>query len=86
MINKTEEMVLIQPKIQLCGGFNNRKLSSLEVIEAPQHVFKHILNCEEGDTISVEEFSDILHELILYGYEVRILSAKRETIPPINWI
>lgn len=86
MINKQEEMVLIQPTVQLCAGFNNRKVYSFEVIEAPQHVFKHILDCEKDDNISVKELSDILHELILYGYEVIILPAKRETIPPIKWI
>ncbi|MCL6753286.1 hypothetical protein KBT16_20875 [Nostoc sp. CCCryo 231-06] len=27
-----------------------------------------------------------IHELILYGYEVKILPAKKETISPIEWM
>lgn len=49
-------------------------------------VLKHILECKQWDSISPKQLLETLHELILYGYEVKILTAKKETISPIEWI
>lgn len=86
IVQVQKTIIELQPIVQLCGGFSNRKIHSLWLTDAPLHVLKHIFNCNLWDSISPKELSDILHELILYGYEVRILAAKKETIPPIEWI
>lgn len=78
--------VELQPIVQLCAGFRNKKIHSLWVVNAPKEVLKHILECNQWDSISPKQLLETLQELILYGYEVKILPAKNETISPIEWM
>jgi hypothetical protein len=78
--------VELQPIVQLCAGFRNKRIHSLWVVNAPEQVLKHILECSQWDSISLKQLLATLHELILYGYEFKILPAKKETISAIEWM
>ncbi|WP_260446378.1 MULTISPECIES: hypothetical protein [unclassified Nostoc] len=86
IIHIPKTTVELQPIVQLCAGFSNRKIHSLWVVNAPEQVLKHILECKQWDSISPKQLLETLYELILYGYEVKILPAKKETISPIEWM
>ncbi|MHC5612074.1 MAG: hypothetical protein ACYTXA_13950 [Nostoc sp.] len=86
IIHIPKTTVELQPIVQLCAGFRNRKIHSLWVVNAPEQVLKHILECKQWDSISPKQLLETLYELILYGYEVKILPAKKETISPIEWM
>ena len=86
IIHIPKTTVELQPIVQLCAGFRNKKIHSLWVVNAPEQVLKHILECKQWDSISPKQLLETLYELILYGYEVKILPAKKETISPIEWI
>lgn len=86
IIHIQKTTVELQPIVQLCAGFRNRKIHSLWVVNAPKQVLKHILECKQWDSISPKQLLETLYELILYGYEVKILPAKKETISPIEWM
>ncbi|WP_414571862.1 hypothetical protein [Nostoc sp. CCY 9925] len=86
IIHIPKTTVELQPIVQLCAGFRNRKVHSLWVVNAPEQVLKHILECKQWDSISPKQLLETLYELILYGYEVKILPAKNETISPIEWM
>lgn len=86
IIHIPKTTVELQPIVQLCAGFRNRKIHSLWVVNAPEQVLKHILECKQWDSISPKQLLETLYELILYGYEVKILPAKNETISPIEWM
>lgn len=86
IIHIPKTTVELQPIVQLCAGFRNRKIHSLWVVNAPEQVLKHILECKQWDSISPKKLLETLYELILYGYEVKILPAKKETISPIEWM
>lgn len=86
IIHIPKTTVELQPIVQLCAGFSNIKIHSLWVVNAPDHVLKDIFECKQWDSISTRQLLETLHELILYGYEVKILPAKKETISPIEWM
>ncbi|MEA5622101.1 hypothetical protein [Nostoc sp. UHCC 0251] len=86
IIHIPKTTVELQPIVQLCAGFRNKKIHSLWVVNAPEQVLKHIFECKQWDSISPKQLLETLYELILYGYEVKILPAKKETISPIEWM
>ena len=86
IIHISKTTVELQPIVQLCAGFRNKKIHSLWVVNAPEQVLKHILECKQWDSILPKQLLETLYELILYGYEVKILPAKKETISPIEWM
>ncbi|MBD6615381.1 hypothetical protein FNW02_05865 [Komarekiella sp. 'clone 1'] len=86
IIHIPKTTVELQPIVQLCAGFRNRKIHSLWVVNAPEQLLKHILECKQWNSISPKQLLETLYELILYGYEVKILPAKKETISPIEWM
>lgn len=86
IIHIPKTTVELQPIVQLCAGFSNIKIHSLWVVNAPDNVLKDIFECKQWDSISPRQLLETLHELILYGYEVKILPAKKETISPIEWM
>ncbi len=86
MVKIPKTTVELQPIVQLCAGFSNKRIHSIWITDAPEQVLKHIFNCKRWDSISLDELSETLDKLMIYGYEVKILPAKKETIPPIEWI